>query len=675
MSMTEYELVALLSKHELSLATLTNSGVDAVARSEWVNVLTYGATGSYGETVITDDTAFINLAIAATPVGGTLYFPPCRRGPVSDSLGGYRTTSTLTIPDGINVIMDAPIYTVSGVGIQIGNDVTKPERTKNRTYKLWAIKSVLSDWSSEADIGIRLQNLNSCQIQIVQADNYTIGVQTIGDGRGFGYNTFYLGQLADNKIGLDITAKYNATVGASGWNNENLYIGGRWSSWKGSGTTAYGQSRYGVRITSDGTIVNGQNHFYKPSFEMSLTNAQGVLGGSSTSVAIPFLLEQNSVSHFMDIRHEGNSSVLAIISNTSSYNKFEIGYEYYTATAALATLTDNSTIGFNSLKSIQTDHMTEFPLIPVFDSGNLGLKSNSYSTTGTSSSAWGRQIYTQGLSYMSSSATATTRKYGDAGLMRDTFVYYPSTAYRPYINVDTTVQKKFVVKKGGTVAYPVSIGVACYNSSGARIGSNVLTYVKGTPQVPFTWTDNFGGAYFQNTYDLESVFFSVTSDVAYVSVIFNPTSVGSRLKRFAVYAVPSSISSNAAPAAWSDYPDNGTGYSSRYLPAYGTWKLGQVLWNDFAVSSAYAGWICTLGGTFCSTAWTASEAIAVGDVRYLTANNRILQCVFSNSGTCSASVTPVATNIGDIVVDNTVTWECIATTMTQPTFKSFGSLV
>ncbi len=52
----------------------------------WTNVKNYGALGDN----VADDTSAINAAIAACPVGGTVYFPP----------GAYRTSATITPPPG-----------------------------------------------------------------------------------------------------------------------------------------------------------------------------------------------------------------------------------------------------------------------------------------------------------------------------------------------------------------------------------------------------------------------------------------------------------------------------------------------------------------------------------------------------------------------------------------------
>ncbi|HEV7267007.1 MAG TPA: hypothetical protein VGN83_19155, partial [Falsiroseomonas sp.] len=66
------------------------------------------------------------------------------------------------------------------------------------------IRQTISDWSSEADIGITVRNVDASQIELRRVKRFTISMRTLGDGRGVEDSTFTLGRIVNNRIGLDI---------------------------------------------------------------------------------------------------------------------------------------------------------------------------------------------------------------------------------------------------------------------------------------------------------------------------------------------------------------------------------------------------------------------------------------------------------------------------------------
>ena len=46
------------------------------------------------------------------------------------------------------------------------------------------IRQTISDWSSQADIGITVRNVDASQIELRRVEGFTIGMRTLGDGRG-----------------------------------------------------------------------------------------------------------------------------------------------------------------------------------------------------------------------------------------------------------------------------------------------------------------------------------------------------------------------------------------------------------------------------------------------------------------------------------------------------------
>ncbi len=60
-----------------------------------------------------------------------------------------------------------------------------------------------SDWVSEADIGILARNLDSSLLDLRLVSGFTIGLRTLGDGRGFEDSTLNLGRILNNRYGID----------------------------------------------------------------------------------------------------------------------------------------------------------------------------------------------------------------------------------------------------------------------------------------------------------------------------------------------------------------------------------------------------------------------------------------------------------------------------------------
>ena len=49
---------------------------------------------------------------------------------------------------------------------------------------LAVFRALQSDWIDEADVGIRIRNIDACVVDIRRAERFTIGVQLVGDARG-----------------------------------------------------------------------------------------------------------------------------------------------------------------------------------------------------------------------------------------------------------------------------------------------------------------------------------------------------------------------------------------------------------------------------------------------------------------------------------------------------------
>jgi len=143
---------------------------------------------------------------------------------------------------------------------------------------LQVVRQTQSDWGSEADIGILARNLDASVLDARLVQGFTIGLRTLGDGRGFEDSTLYLHRFLNNRIGLDIRC---AT--ATAWNTSVRYYGGHFAVATGINPSL---DRFGIRLSAEpGAYSNHNRHvFDAPNFELRQLDP---------NVAIPFLNETN----------------------------------------------------------------------------------------------------------------------------------------------------------------------------------------------------------------------------------------------------------------------------------------------------------------------------------------------------------------------------------------------
>jgi len=183
-----------------------------------------------------------------------------------------------------------------------------------------------SDWLSEADIGILARNLDASVLDLRLVEGFTIGLRTLGDGRGFEDSTLHLGRILNNKIGLDI---HCAT--ATAWNTSIRYYGGHFACATGINPTV---DRFGIRLSqAPGAYSNHNRHvFDAPNFELRQLDP---------NVAIPFLNETSGSAIIgRALRMEACSPIVARHTagaqdceyEVAWANTYQVGIEY-TATA------------------------------------------------------------------------------------------------------------------------------------------------------------------------------------------------------------------------------------------------------------------------------------------------------------------------------------------------------
>ncbi|MCX7604919.1 MAG: hypothetical protein N2036_12655 [Bryobacteraceae bacterium] len=242
--------------------------------------------GAVGDGVANDTTALQNAANAAAANGALLVI----------GRGNFLVTAPITVPgEAAGLIMEGGVITRSGsgIGLILGNSGTFNNR--NKVYRNIRVqRAVQSDWSSEGDIGVRIFNIDACDVDIRQAEGFTIGVQLVGDQRGCEDSTLYYGRIVNNRIGLDLR-----TLTASAWMNSLVHVGGHFAN---GATVNPTQARFGVRFSREpgAYTLHNRHLFLGPAFE--LQNQSGAVD------AIPFLTEVDSRSVVaLGMRLENNS--------------------------------------------------------------------------------------------------------------------------------------------------------------------------------------------------------------------------------------------------------------------------------------------------------------------------------------------------------------------------------
>lgn len=508
-----------------------------------VSVSDFGTKGDWNGKVGTDDTQAILDAIrACIPLkeGGaipTLLFPYCR---------GYKVTSNITVPAGISVVMEAPIIyagTQNEVALTIGEAGIN---NKNLTLNLQVEKAIISDWTSEECVGIRLINTLESNIHIKKAKKFTIGVQFMGDGRGNAYNNVSLYSLNGNKFALDLTSK-NA-----GWANENAFKGGRFSVSTGQNN---GQSRYGIRFTSSDGYMQNNNIFLKPSFELQQPNAE-------PGEAIPVVIEYGSQNTFIGCRSEKNSDEFGRILNISTENNFHVGFGSQTTY-----INDNSMYPASKLE-INRRITTERDGQAIYSVHNI-QKNACYYDGATN-------VHVAGM-FLGSSVNGNVLKSYNSYTINDDYLEL-GKARSIGVFVDTRTVKKFLIRREVLLGNEGRIAIRCYDIAG-----NILTnlgvkhpYVKSMVYRNFYYSPDYGGSYLTGIDTLTDHYINIHTDVAKIAILFvNGTNV-CRIRGFSLYVLDGHHAS--VSCGYNEIISNvnlGTA-----PPTTGTWTKGKLVLND-----------------------------------------------------------------------------------------------
>lgn len=256
--------------------TLQSPFAGAIPRSvedklaERLTARDFGAVGDG----VTDDGIALQAAMNAAAASGKL---------LEIGEGSHRTTLPLTLPGAsAGLIMRGSIVYAGPGGeaaLTLGDGAAV--RNQARRYQgLRVLRASISDWLDERDIGIRLRNLDSCKVEVIQVEGFTIGIQTLGVERGVEDSDITLGRIVNNRIGLDVRTQ---TAGA--WNTSVRYYGGHFAQ---AAALHQDKDRFGIRFSAEpGAYVAHNRHvFFGPAFELQSRDRP--------CTGIPFLIEVNS---------------------------------------------------------------------------------------------------------------------------------------------------------------------------------------------------------------------------------------------------------------------------------------------------------------------------------------------------------------------------------------------
>lgn len=160
---------------------------------------------------------------------------------------------------------------------------------------------------TSGSIGVRLQNLVWCKVDIRSVTGYQEGVYCVGSqgNGGFSYNTISLGQLHDNRNNLHLTA----SNGINGYCNENIFEQG-----------GFNHSSGYPNVTTTNLLIDhhaenelNNNRFIAPSFEDNSSIAiAATINGNNNIIMFP-RMENPEIQSTYKIQFTAQSSECQIL--------------------------------------------------------------------------------------------------------------------------------------------------------------------------------------------------------------------------------------------------------------------------------------------------------------------------------------------------------------------------
>lgn len=248
--------------------SLTKATYSMIAGTQ-LNINDYGAD----PTGVNDSTIAIQSAIDAALANGQ-----CVTG-----IGTYKITNKIVIKGDTNFSQAIfNVYSTPSIAVEVSTGNASNPTTELSRCVIWLPKRIenktkpATGWVGQG-IGVRTVNVYSCQIFVGNIVNFATGLLlTSFNTNGNTYNNYYLGQLENNKVNLDLTPGDSTS-----WANENNFFGGRFSHYSSEGSNITGVRH--ILISKATSSVNN-NLFIKPSIEGDTPEYQVENGGAANTI-------------------------------------------------------------------------------------------------------------------------------------------------------------------------------------------------------------------------------------------------------------------------------------------------------------------------------------------------------------------------------------------------------
>ena len=335
--------ILLLSGKEAAPGGLVKSGThtDDAVPAGFVAPESYGASGD-GSSI---DTAAVNSAMGtSSPVWLT---------------GTYRINNTVTLTTARDLWQYGPGFVYEGTqdrdAVTIGVDAAI---SHCQIQGVRVRSSSQSNWSNNNYVGVHFAGSAKVWFtDIRQVEGFTYGIELEGVGGPYTYGCASVGYVHNCEIGFE-----NDCATGSNWNNDNVFMGGRYVVDSGINTSV---DRVGFRHWSSAGGYSQANAIvtHAPVFELDT-------GGAGNAIAV---WSQGYYCVYEGLSIREADIVLQADGGTSSYGRWLLAYCGYTP----ATLTN-----------------AHYNTIGSYSSGNNGLSShrNWVNTGGNSLGALGATI-------------------------------------------------------------------------------------------------------------------------------------------------------------------------------------------------------------------------------------------------------------------------------------------
>lgn len=358
---------------------------------------------------------------------------------------------------------------------------------RHKRYTLNVRRVIRSLWTDYNSVGIRLTNLQYCQIVVDNVEGFTVGIQALGNDGGFAYNEMWMGLVRNNHVGLLLSS-----AGAAGYVNENAWHGGNFNC---DSNVYPDKDRYGIIIRSlDGQYrVNNNNVFLKPCLQVRRP---------ASAVGTGVCVEDGLNNSFLGCRFE-EDTVGAHFRFNSTQNRVDVGYMSGVTTPYI----DDSIYPTNVINDPHNPQMAS--LVPVTQIATLGSVASGIS---------GTDVIVPGMTWLSSDSGSVLR---DSSLTNVTFdsssVSIPSTRAMGRV-IDTSTVKRLIAYRTNksTSAGQGRWLVKCYDAGMTLLtgGDDVNSTVRDTSIT--TYTTAYGGGYRSGNNSSQPLSIIVSDDTKYV---------------------------------------------------------------------------------------------------------------------------------------------------------------